>query len=53
MILCDRAKSELGNQTELEEKVVNGISLEFHHKDSMNQTTAVQKSLWDYLTHDF
>lgn len=41
MIPCDRAKSGLGNQTELEEKVVNGISMELHHKDSRNQTTRV------------
>lgn len=43
-ILCDRAKSGLGNQSQLEEKVSSRISMEFH-KDSMNQTTAVQDTL--------
>lgn len=38
MILCDRAKSGLGNQTELEEKVASGVSMEFHLKDSMSKS---------------
>ena len=43
MILCDKAKPGLGSQIELEEKLANGVSLEFHYKDPVNTNNCSSK----------
>ena len=37
MILCNGFEAGLGNQTEQEEKVANGIRMEFPCKDSIKE----------------